>query len=413
MGKSIASRTSGIGGPPWRGICHETRARPASSTGSGGPVITQLSDHLSYTNDTAMLLQTTIEYLGRQKGIDVRINGDRPHDIQVHDPRLYWRLLRSYSLGMGEGYMDGMWSTGDIEGLLRRCLQPFARSGNPSLATAIQHTFLNMQTLLKSRRTVEEIYDVGEELYEAMLNPYMQYTCGYWKDAETLEAAQLAKMDLICRKLRLQPGFKVLDVGCGWGGLMKHMQERHGVEATGITLSREQQRFARERFGLDSVLLCDYRKIDARYAGSFDRVVAVGVLEHVGYKNYRRFFRALRRVIKDEGIFVLQTIGGNVSVTRPDDWVDKYIFPNGMTPSIAQLGRAMDGLFVMEDWHNFGPSYTRTLDAWYQRSKAFFRDTDRLSARLLGRASSACGNCTWWAPRWPSISAYRSSGSWS
>ncbi|MCI0426539.1 MAG: class I SAM-dependent methyltransferase [Nitrospiraceae bacterium] len=158
--------------------------------------------------------------------------------------------------------------------------------------------------------------------------------------------------------------------------------ERHAVEATGITLSREQQRFARERFGLDSVLLCDYRKIDARYAGSFDRVVAVGVLEHVGYKNYRRFFRALRRVIKDEGIFVLQTIGGNVSVTRPDDWVDKYIFPNGMTPSIAQLGRAMDGLFVMEDWHNFGPSYTRTLDAWYQRSKAFFRGTDRYPPRF-------------------------------
>jgi cyclopropane-fatty-acyl-phospholipid synthase len=328
------------------------------------------------------LLQTIIEYLGRQKGIDVRINGDRPHDIQVHDPRFYRRLMRSYSLGMGEGYMDGMWSTGDLEALLRRCLQPFERSGNPSLLTAVQHVFFNMQTLVKSRRVVERVYDVGNDLYEAMLDPYLQYTCAYWKDAQTLEEAQLAKMDLICRKLRLQPGLRVLDVGCGWGGLMRYMQDRYGVEPTGITLSKEQQGLARERFGLDSVLLCDYRELHARYAHSFDRVVAVGVLEHVGYKNYRGFFRAIRRLLRDDGIFVLQTIGGNVSVTRPDDWVDRYIFPNGMTPSIAQLGRAMESLFVMEDWHNFGPSYARTLDAWHHRSRAFFRDTDRYPPRF-------------------------------
>jgi cyclopropane-fatty-acyl-phospholipid synthase len=327
-------------------------------------------------------LKSLAEYLGRQKGIDVRIDGDRPHDIQVRDPRFYGGVLRSYSLALGEGYMDGLWTCEDLEGLLRRCMQPFAKSGNPSLVPAIQHLFLNMQTLLKSRRVVERHYDIGNDLYEAMLDPYMQYSCAYWKDAETLEQAQLAKMDLICRKLSLQRGHRLLDVGCGFGGLLKYAQERYGIEVSGITLSKEQQRFAQERFGIDSVSLCDYRALDTHYGRPFDRVVSIGMLEHVGYKNYRDFFRAVRSVIKDDGIFLLQTIGGNVSVTRPDDWVDKYIFPNGMTPSIAQLGRAMEGLWVMEDWHNFGPSYAKTLGAWNRRSQALFRATDRYPQRF-------------------------------
>ncbi len=329
-----------------------------------------------------MVLRTCIEYLGRRQGIDVRINGDRPHDIQVHDPRFYRRLLRNYSLGMGEGYMDGDWSCEDLEGLLSRCLQPFARSGNPSFLSGFQHLFLNMQTLIKSRRAVERHYDIGNELYQAMLDPYLQYSCGYWNHATDLEEAQIAKMDLICRKLDLHAGLRLLDVGCGFGGLMKYAKDRYGVEATGITLSGAQQSLARERFDLESVFLCDYRELDASYARRFDRVVSVGMLEHVGYKNYGPFFRAIRRVIKDDGIFLLQTIGGNCSVKRPDDWVDRYIFPNGMTPSIAQLGRAMEGLWVMEDWHNLGPSYAKTLDAWNRRTRAFFSTTDRYPPRF-------------------------------
>ncbi|MCI0455447.1 MAG: class I SAM-dependent methyltransferase, partial [Gemmataceae bacterium] len=222
----------------------------------------------------------------------------------------------------------------------------------------------------------------GNDLYEAMLDPHMQYSCGYWKEAQDLEEAQRAKMALIGRKLCLEPGLAVLDIGCGFGGLMKYLRDAHGVAVTGVTLSKEQERYARERFGLDSVRLCDYRALDQRHDHAFDRIVSVGMLEHVGYKNYRELFRTARRLLKDDGIFVLQTIGGNVSVTRPDDWVDKYIFPNGMTPSIAQLGRAMEGLFVMEDWHNFGPSYARTLDAWQRRSQAFFRTTDRYPPRF-------------------------------
>ncbi|MGH8512491.1 MAG: class I SAM-dependent methyltransferase, partial [Gammaproteobacteria bacterium] len=198
----------------------------------------------------------------------------------------------------------------------------------------------------------------------------------------TLEDAQLAKMDLICRKLRLQRGAKVLDVGCGFGGLMKYMSDRYGVDVTGVTLSREQQRLGQEKFGLDSIFLHDYRELRKYPRRSYDRVVSVGMLEHVGFKNYADFFETVRQVTKDDGIFLLHTIGGNVSVRRPDDWVDKYIFPNGMTPSVAQLGKAMEGLWVMEDWHNFGPGYVKTLDAWNRHSKAYLQGSNRYPLRF-------------------------------
>jgi len=323
-----------------------------------------------------------LEYIGGKKGIDVRINGDRPYDIHVHHRRFYRRVLWNYSLGIGEGYMDGDWSCEDLEGMLTRCLRMVTTSQNVSIVSGLQHTLLNMQTILKSRRSAERHYDIGNDLYEAMLDPHMQYSCGYWKDATTLEDAQLAKMDLICRKLRLQRGAKVLDVGCGFGGLMKYMSDRYSVDVTGVTLSREQQRFGQEKFGLNSIFLHDYRELRKYHRRSYDRVVSVGMLEHVGFKNYADFFESVRHVTKDDGIFLLHTIGGNVSVRRPDDWVDKYIFTNGMTPSVAQLGKAMEGLWVMEDWHNFGPGYAKTLDAWNRHSKAYLQGSDRYPLRF-------------------------------
>ncbi|MGH8535330.1 MAG: cyclopropane fatty acyl phospholipid synthase [Gammaproteobacteria bacterium] len=327
-------------------------------------------------------MKRILEYIGAKKGIDVRINGNRPHDIRVHHRRFYRRVLWNYSLGIGEGYMDGDWSCEDLEGMLTRCLQMVTTSQNVSIVSGLQHTLFNMQTILKSRRSAERHYDIGNDLYEAMLDPYMQYSCGYWKDAATLEDAQLAKMDLICRKLRLERGIKVLDVGCGFGGLIKYMSDRYGVDVTGVTLSREQQRFGQEKFGLDSIFLHDYRELRKYPRRSYNRVVSVGMLEHVGFKNYADFFASVRHVTKDDGIFLLHTIGGNVSVRRPDDWVDKYIFPNGMTPSLAQLGKAMERLWVMEDWHNFGPGYAKTLDAWNRHSKAYLQGSDRYPPRF-------------------------------
>lgn len=329
-----------------------------------------------------MLIKKMIEHISQKKGIDVRINGDRPHDIQVHNPQFYRRVLANYSLGVGEGYMDGDWSCQDLEGMLTKCLQTFSKSENASIFSGLQHRLLNMQSVIRSKKVAKEHYDIGNDLYEAMLDPYMQYSCGYWKEAGSLEEAQIAKMDLICRKLRLKKGCTVLDIGCGYGGLMKYMIDDYEVDAAGLTVSEEQQKYGTEKYGLDKLHLQDYRELFDYPPKSYDRVVAVGPLEHVGYKNYPGFFKAARHVLKDDGIFLLHGIGGNVSVTRPDDWVDKYIFPNGMTPSISQIGKAIEGLWVMEDWHNFGPSYARTLDAWNRRSKEFFKGSDRYSARF-------------------------------
>lgn len=329
-----------------------------------------------------MIAKKIIDFLAAQKGIDVKINGDRPHDIQVHNPRFYKRVLMNYSLGIGEGYMDGDWSCEDLEGMLRRCLEHFAKSENVSLITSIENRLFNMQSALKSKKAIKKHYDVGNDLYQAMLDPYMQYSCGYWATAETLEEAQLAKIDLICRKLRLEKGLRVLDIGCGFGGLMRYMKDNYGVDVVGITLSQEQQKFANEKFGIDNIYLKDYRDLSEYGENSFDRAVSTGMFEHVGYKNYPTFFKTIRRVIKDDGIFLLQTVGGNVSVTRPDDWVDKYLFEGGMTPSISQIGKAIEGLWVMEDWHNFGPSHSKTLNAWDKRTKEFFKTTNRYPVRF-------------------------------
>ncbi len=329
-----------------------------------------------------MITKRIIEYITKKKGIDVRINGDRPHDIQIHNPMFYKRVLRNYSLGVGEGYMDGDWSCEDLEGMLRRTLETFTKSENVSFITTLQNRLFNMQTVFKSKKAIEKHYDVGNDLYQAMLDPYMQYSCGYWKDATTLEEAQLAKMDLICRKLQLQKGQKVLDIGCGFGGLMRYMRDRYGVDAVGITLSVEQQKLGKEKFGMDQIYLKDYRDITVYDQNSFDRVVSTGMFEHVGYKNHSAFFKSVRHVIKADGILLLQTVGSNVSVTRPDDWVDKYLFSGGMTPSITQLGKVWEGAWVMEDWHNFGPSHSKTLNAWDKRTKEFFKTTDRYPVRF-------------------------------
>ena len=146
-----------------------------------------------------------------------------------------------------------------------------------------------MQTAFKSKKAIEKHYDVGNDLYQAMLDPYMQYSCGYWKKATTLEEAQLAKMDLICRKLRLEKGLKVLDIGCGFGGLMRYMQDAYGVDVVGITLSVEQQKLANEKFGIDTVFLKDYRELSNSDPKSYDRIVSTGMFEHVGYKITRPF----------------------------------------------------------------------------------------------------------------------------
>ena len=313
---------------------------------------------------------------------DVRLNGDRPWDIAVHNEDFYRRVLTHGTLGFGESYMDGWWDCPQLD----ECITRLDRSGvsdraKINLATKLR---LGLGMLLNEGRRSNAFtigkrhYDIGNDLFERMLDTRMVYSCAYWGDPSaptTLDAAQEAKLELICKKLHLEKGQRVLDIGCGWGGLATYMAERYGVSVVGITVSEQQAVVAHARSkGLPiEIILQDYRDLVSGSPSTslgtdttrFDRVVSVGMFEHVGYQNYRTFMEVARRCLKDDGLFLLHTIGGNVSVRTMDPWGKKYIFPVGMVPSITQIGRAIEHLFVMEDWHNFSANYDQTLMAWF------------------------------------------------
>jgi len=299
---------------------------------------------------------------------DIVVNGNRPWDITVHNDNLFRRLMGHGSLGLGESYMDGWWDCEKLDELVCRLfsagIDRQVRSWE-MIRAAIAARFTNQQSRARSFLVGTHHYDVGNDLYERMLDSRMIYSCACWTDAGSLEAAQERKLDLICRKLRLEPGLRLLDIGCGWGGLARFAAERYAVEVVGVTVSQKQVMGARQRCsGLPvEIRFQDYRSLDE----PFDRIVSVGMFEHVGYKNYRTFMSVVDRCLKDEGFFVLQTIGGNRSVTTSDPWLERYIFPNGMLPSAVQISSAMEGIFLLQDWHNFGPDYDTTLLAWWRR----------------------------------------------
>jgi cyclopropane-fatty-acyl-phospholipid synthase len=299
------------------------------------------------------------------------INGPKPTDLQVLDERLYDRVLSGGTLAAGEAYMDGWWDAEDLSGFLSLMLRARIDESLKSLTTLLyvaRSWMLNLQNRDRAFEVGEKHYDIGNDLYERMLDARMVYTCGYWSSAlspaKDLNDAQEQKLDLVCRKIGLKAGDTVLDVGCGWGSFAKFAAEKYGAKVVGITVSKEQADLARTRCeGLSvEIRVEDYR--DTR--GQFDHVVSLGMFEHVGPKNYRVYMEKVHGLLKDGGIFLLHCIGGNESVLWSDPWIDKYIFPNGVLPSVAQIGRATEKLFVMEDWHNFGPDYDKTLMAWWQ-----------------------------------------------
>jgi cyclopropane-fatty-acyl-phospholipid synthase len=302
---------------------------------------------------------------------DVAINGNRACDIKVHNPALFKRILQEGSLGFGESYMDGWWDCERLDVLFTRILQAGVDERLPKnlsdIARIAYARLFNRQSRKRAWQVGKEHYDIGNDLFRAMLDPYMQYSCGYWKDADTLEQAQQAKLKMICEKLQLKPGMSLLDIGCGWGGLAQYAAENYGVFVYGVTISAEQQKLAQERCqGLDvEIQLQDYRDLDRQ----FDRIVSVGMFEHVGPKNYDTYFRVAARNLKPDGLFLLHTIGANQTNLHVDAWIDKYIFPNGCLPSVRHISEASEGRFVMEDWHNIGADYDRTLMAWYENFK--------------------------------------------
>jgi cyclopropane-fatty-acyl-phospholipid synthase len=305
-------------------------------------------------------------------GTGVTIDGKEPWDIRVKDDRFYARVLAEGALGFGEAYMDGWWECDRTDECINKVMRSDVRSKlrvSPGiLFDYLLSRLINRQALGSAAKNAQAHYDLGNDLFTAMLDKRLVYTCGYWKDATTLDAAQEAKLDLVCRKLSLKAGQRVLDIGCGWGSFAKFAAEKYGAHVVGVTVSPAQVELGKKLCaGLPVELrLQDYREVNER----FDHIVSLGMLEHVGYKNYRTYFQLARRCLKDDGLFLLHTIGSAVTTNTIDPWMGKYIFPNGTIPSGAQLSAAAEKLFIMEDWHNFSADYDTTLMAWHANFEA-------------------------------------------
>lgn len=304
----------------------------------------------------------------------VKVNGNQPWDIQVYDLDVYRRIITNGSLGFGESYMDGLWESHQLDELFNRLMsfdideKLVGWSRVRLLGEVIRQNLFNLQSSKRAFQVGEQHYDTGNDVFEAMLDPSMSYSCGYWHNAASLEQAQHDKLDMICRKLELKKGERLLEIGCGWGGLLRHAAEYYGVEAVGVTVSKEQKHLAEKRCaGLPvTIELKDYRALE----GKFDKVVSVGMFEHVGPKNYPVYFDNVLRLMKDDGLFLLHTIGIHKTTRAVDAWIDKYIFPNGKLPSAVEIANVLNDRFLIEDWHNFGQDYDKTLMAWWKNFDA-------------------------------------------
>ena len=304
---------------------------------------------------------------------DIRVNSDRAWDIQVHNPDLFGRIIGQGSLGLGESYMEGWWDCEQLDEFFYRLLDANLSSQVTTLRDKLFYVYAHLANRQKGKRAFEvgsTHYDVGNDLYERMLDKRMIYTCGYWQDADNLDTAQEHKLELVCRKLKLEPGMRVLDIGCGWGGAARYMAEHYDVEVVGVSVSQEQVNLANQlaqEAGLNAEFrFQDYREVDEQ----FDRIYSLGMFEHVGFKNYAEYFQVAHNCLKDGGLFLLHTIGHRVTSELVDPWIERYIFPNSILPSSELISQHSAHLFSIEDWHNFGLDYVKTLHAWRDNSNA-------------------------------------------
>ncbi len=322
--------------------------------------------------------KTQAEKLLQKAGLT--INGKNDFDPQIHNEELFKRVFTGGSLTLGEAYMDGWWDVKSLDQFFYKVLG--ARLQNnfsfswPMLLTYVKFKVFNLGSPSKSFEVGQKHYDIGNDVYKVMLDKRITYTCGYWKDAKNLEEAQEAKLDLVCKKIGLKKGDTILDIGCGWGSFLKFAAQKYGARGVGITVSKEQVKLGNKLcVGLPiEIKLQDYRDL----TGKFDHIVSLGMFEHVGVKNYRTYFKKVHELLKDDGLFLLHTIGTNVPMKFVDPWVEKYIFPNSILPAPSQIATAIEGLFVIEDWHNFGADYDKTLIAWFEN---FDRAWTKLQAK--------------------------------
>ena len=307
---------------------------------------------------------------------DIRIGGDRPWDMHVHREEAFAKFFAYGSLGMGESYMDGWWDCDQLDELVSRAsgadLQKKMRPSD--LLLAVQARLMDPMGGRRGSREGERHYELGREFYRRVLDKRMIYSCGYWKDAATLDEAQEHKLDLIARKLRLEPGMRVLDIGCGWGGSIHYLAERYGVSGMAVTISPDQYEVARELCrGLPvEIRLQDYRKVDEQFDCSF----SIDMLGHVGRRNYRAYMETVKRNLRPGGLHLVQTAGSSNSTVKADPWVNRYIFPGGHIPSPKQVTEAAEGVLVLEDWHSFTQDYDRTFMCWHANLPSAWESLD-------------------------------------
>jgi cyclopropane-fatty-acyl-phospholipid synthase len=296
----------------------------------------------------------------------VVVGGPNPWDVHVNDDRVWDRVIRDRELGLGESYMEGWWDTPALDQFLAKImladLKDEIRLGPELLKIIVKSRFTNRHSKEAAAENASAHYDIGNDLYERMLDDRMIYSCGYWANTTSLAEAQRAKLDLVCRKLQFEEGMTVLDIGCGWGGFSKFAAEEYGVIVTGISPAIEQVKLARQRTAGLSVTIeqADYRSVQ----GVFDRIVSIGMFEHVGPEHYKTFFEQCDRLLASDGAMLHHTIGSNSSKKDFDAWMDRYIFPGGRLPSLGQMATAAEPGFTIEDVHNLGSDYDTTLQAW-------------------------------------------------
>jgi cyclopropane-fatty-acyl-phospholipid synthase len=322
------------------------------------------------SRDAKLILTKLLDHAG------VPQDDSEPWGLQVHNDAVWNRVLNQHNLGLAESYMDGWWDCDAIDEMFTRVLtsdlEGQIRPSPQLVLMAVRSMISNGQTMQRARKNAAHHYNIGNDLYSRMLDKRMIYSCGYWKDADNLDAAQEAKLDLICRKLGLEPGMALLDIGCGWGAFLEFATQRYGVRAVGISPAAEQVRIAQERCADLPVEIrqADYREV----TGTFDRIVSIGMMEHVGPKNFNRFFKACDGLLASDGLMLHHTIGSNSSTKHGDAFMDKYIFPGGVIPSLTQISKSSESRFVVEDLQNLGPDYDRTLMAWNQNIEHVWDD---------------------------------------
>jgi len=299
---------------------------------------------------------------------DIIIDGNRPWDLQVREPRAYERVFRHGSIGFGEAFMEGWLDCERVDMMAERAYRSKLAEKievGPAFLEAIKVRFNPFGSRSRAFEIGKWHYDTGNDLFEVMLDKYLVYSCGYWQQAETLETAQRDKLKIICRKLQLEPGMRVLDIGCGWGGLARYAAEHYGVSVVGVSVSKQQIELGTRLASSLPVQLryVDYRDIDEM----FDRVVSVGMFEHVGRRHYRDFFAACERCLKPSGILLLHTVG-YLKEQPIDSWFNKYIMPGVEFPTVANIADSVGETLVLEDFHTWeGAHYDKTLMAWFDR----------------------------------------------